>query len=532
MMKVCVMQPPYSSDLTKADEYFAFKLDCLSRCDASMDVIVLPEYSDVPAACRSAEETFALHEKFIGALLDACAETAARCSSLLFVNTLAEEDGAWYNTTLVFDRAGEIAARYRKRHLPPFEKEQLRLSPGDGDAFAEPFVLELEGLRFGFITCYDAYFYEAFPALARQNVDIIVDCALQRSDRQSATELMTRFLAYQTNACVLRSSVSLGAESDLCGASMIVAPDGEPLVNMHSKTGMACAEIDPKRKYYKPAGFGNPVKAHWEYIEYGRRPWLYRPAGPFIVPGDADMPYPRVCAHRGFNSVAPENSLPAFGAAVALGAQEIEFDVWATKDGELVVSHDPTLERVSDGVGMIYDHTCDALAALDFGIKRGDAFRGLRIVRFEDILRKFARQVVMNIHMKIWDETDGNDRLEQVVSLIKQYDCQDHMYFMTANDDMVRRVHAAHPELRVCVGWDGNRDPLSIVDRAISLGAYKVQLFKPYFNQETVDKAHAHGILCNVFYADDPEEALRYRDMGIDTILTNDYQRIASALSV
>ena len=91
-------------------------------------------------------------------------------------------------------------------------------------------------------------------------------------------------------------------------------------------------------------------------------------------------------------------------------------------------------------------------------------------------------------------------------------------------------IMANAPDLKCCVGWDGNKDPMSIVDRAIALGAYKVQLFKPYFNQESVDKAHAHGILCNVFWADDPEEAKRYLAMGIDTILTNDYLTVYNAV--
>ena len=58
------------------------------------------------------------------------------------------------------------------------------------------------------------------------------------------------------------------------------------------------------------------------------------------------------------------------------------------------------------------------------------------------------------------------------------------------------------------------------------MGAYRIQLLKPYFNQETVDEAHKNGILCNVFYADDVDEAKRYLEMGIDTVLTNDYQKI------
>ena len=70
------------------------------------------------------------------------------------------------------------------------------------------------------------------------------------------------------------------------------------------------------------------------------------------------------------------------------------------------------------------------------------------------------------------------------------------------------------------------------MDDAIRLGVEKVQLFKPYFNAESVRKAHEHGIICNVFYADDPEEAQRYLDMGIDCILTNNYWPVKNALKL
>ena len=101
---------------------------------------------------------------------------------------------------------------------------------------------------------------------------------------------------------------------------------------------------------------------------------------------------------------------------------------------------------------------------------------------------------------------------------------------MTANDKIIKEVMRYAPDICVCVGWDGNKEPLSIVERAIALDAQKVQLFKPYFNQESVDLAHKHGILCNVFWSDDPDEAIRYRNMGIDCILTNDYLAIKNAL--
>ena len=68
-----------------------------------------------------------------------------------------------------------------------------------------------------------------------------------------------------------------------------------------------------------------------------------------------------------------------------------------------------------------------------------------------------------------------------------------------------------------------------IVDMAIKHKCQMVQLFKPYFDQSLIDRARAAGLRVNVFWSDDPAEAKRFLDMGIDTILTNDYQPIAAA---
>ena len=93
---------------------------------------------------------------------------------------------------------------------------------------------------------------------------------------------------------------------------------------------------------------------------------------------------------------------------------------------------------------------------------------------------------------------------------------------------MLKKAKAYEPAIGTCVG--AGSTPWQIVDRAIAIGADKVQLFKPYFTQEMIDKAHAHGIRCNVFWSDDVKEAKEYLAMGIDTILTNDYGRISAAL--
>ena len=241
---------------------------------------------------------------------------------------------------------------------------------------------------------------------------------------------------------------------------------------------------------------------------------------------DSVMKYPRVCAHRGFNSVAPENSLPAFGAAVALGAQEIEFDLWPTSDGEIVVCHDPVLDRVSNGTGRIYEHTYAELMQLDFGTKFNERFAGLKIPTFEEVLERFARTVIMNIHVKIWDLNFKDRMFDKIISLVRKYNCENHIYFMTASDVIIRELATVAPDLKCCLGWSGKENGMEHVDRAIAAGAYKIQFFKPNYSKEAIDKAHANGIICNMFWSDDPDEAEKMLDMGIDVILTNDFFRV------
>ncbi len=526
-MKVCIIQPAYSTDFSQVDRYFEDQLALLAQCDESMDMIVMPESCDIPCLAGSKENSELAAERFTERLLDAVAETAKRCHAIVFANARSQRPTGTRNTTYAFDREGNIVGKYFKQHLTPGEVTKLRLDSDYSFEHSEPTVVEIEGLRFGFLTCYDFYFYEAFANLARQRLDFVIGCSHQRSDTHEALKIMSQNLAYNTNAYVIRSSVSMDESSNIGGASMIVAPTGEVLANLYSRVGLTCVELDPHAKYYKPAGFGNPLAAHYEYIEQGRRPWKYRPAGSAIVRHDAIMPYPRACAHRGFNTVAPENSLPAFGAAVAMGAEEIEFDLWFTKDGEVVSMHDSKLDRVSNGTGRIWDYTLEELRELDFGVKYAPEFAGLKIPTFEDILKKFACHCVMNIHLKTAGERP--EYLDRVVALIRKYDCEKYVYFMSGDDSLLERLAREYPEIpRCCGGGDGK---WQIVERAIRYGCKKLQLFKGYFNREMVERAHEHGIICNVFWSDDPDETEEFLDMGIDVILTNDYNRISQVIA-
>ena len=531
-MRAYVIQPEYSGDFSRAGELFERQLRLLDLIGGDADLIVLPESADVPAFASCREEFDSAVSKFTDAILSAASAAAVRCGATVFVNaTDKTEKNA--NTTFCFDKSGKLAGKYRKQHLTPGESAGFRKESSGYSFEYEPVtVVEADGLRFAFLTCYDFYFYEYFPVIAKAKPDIIIGCSHQRTDTHRALDLFTSFAAYSCDAYVVRASVSMGEDSPVGGCSAIVAPDGRVLLDMKSRIGTGSAEFDPKVKYLKPAGYNKPLSSHPDYTERGRRPYKYRPAGPGTVKDDDRMPYPRVCAHRGFSSVAPENSMPAFGAAVASGAEEIEFDLWYTKDGEIVSIHDAKLDRVSDGTGKVYEHTFSELMKYDFGIKKSETFAGLRILRFEDILKQFACRCVMNIHVKTHDNFSEYDEglLRKIVALIERYDCVNYSYLMSGNDTFQLQAGRIAPHIRRCMGAGPKERRWEIVDRAAETGCGRVQLFKPWISPEMIADAHARGIICNVFYADDPEEARRYLDWGVDTILTNDYQRIKNVV--
>ncbi|MBE6611826.1 MAG: hypothetical protein E7632_04995 [Ruminococcaceae bacterium] len=241
-----------------------------------------------------------------------------------------------------------------------------------------------------------------------------------------------------------------------------------------------------------------------------------------VCPTDAAMPYPRICAHRGFSTVAPENTLPAYGAAVGLGADEIELDLWETADGVIVSCHDSSLDRVSTGSGLVREKTYAELLELDFGVKHSPRFAGLRIASFEDILRAFTGRTIMNIHIK-----PDDINMTEIMRLIRKYNAQDYCYFMGMTEVLLGRLRDEAPEIPRCFG--GFTTTWNIVETAVKYGCKKIQMFKPCYSREIIDDAHKNGIICNIFWSDDPGEAKMMLDMGIDCILTNDFQIVNEA---
>lgn len=267
-MKITIIQPYFAKDIADAEKSFNDLIKIIDGCDETADVIVLPEYCDVPINTTLKTDFLWCIERYNEKILKKAKETAIRCKSIVFVNCASKHENSLRNTTYAINKFGEIVGKYYKAHLAPSEYDKFDFSYAR--IMREPYVIEVDGIKFGFITCYDVYFYEDYITLARKRPDIIINCSHQRTDTRQAISVFSKFLAYNTNSYVLRSSISMGETEKIGGCSMVVAPNGDILLNMESVIGARSVDINIAEKYYKPAGFNGKIQSHFEYVDDGR----------------------------------------------------------------------------------------------------------------------------------------------------------------------------------------------------------------------------------------------------------------------
>lgn len=265
-MKITVVQPPYFAG-NKPDEKIAeFLMNELEKADVS-SLIVLPEYSNAGGISDKESELKAMPRAKI--MLEKAASVAKENSAYVAINVLEERDGKIKNSTYLFNKFGEIGFIYDKIHLPPSEI-LLGVERGEGSC-----VCDLDGIRFGFMTCYDVYFNEQIEFLASQKPDIIIIPGYQRGEATDIIRAQAKLIAFRCNSFVARSSFSMERD-EKGGCSMIVAPDGKILNDIGKAIGSISAEVDLKWKYMRTAGFGGDKVRNDDFINNGLCPEIFR----------------------------------------------------------------------------------------------------------------------------------------------------------------------------------------------------------------------------------------------------------------
>ena len=230
---------------------------------------------------------------------------------------------------------------------------------------------------------------------------------------------------------------------------------------------------------------------------------------------------PWIFAHRGASKAAPENTLPAFEAAIRLGADGIELDVQYSSDGALVIFHNDTLEKTSNGADRVTAHTLSELRALDAGSWFGPSFAGTRIPTLDEALDLAKGKLLVNVELKVLG-TLRSGMGPDAVKAIRAHGMADQVVISSFNPFALRQAKGAGPEIECALllahdlpGWmrwgvtrrysraDGLHPDSAMVDEAYMARARKASL------------------PVRVWTVDAEDEMRRLIALGVDAIITN-----------
>lgn len=224
-----------------------------------------------------------------------------------------------------------------------------------------------------------------------------------------------------------------------------------------------------------------------------------------------------VIAHRGAAGEAPENTLAAFDLGLKQGCTGIELDVHLSKDGEIIVCHDTTLDRTTDRTGAIGDLTVKEIKQADAGRWFHERFEGERIPLLEEVFDLVPQEVQINVEIKA-----GNDEMvPALVRLMKRMDRLSGVFVSSFDFDILDRLKELEPEARIGLLYNIR---MANHDRMAELVESPVYSLHPHWSR--LDKRKVAAIVergLRVFpWTVNKEDAMRQMiECGVSGIITD-----------
>ncbi len=222
-----------------------------------------------------------------------------------------------------------------------------------------------------------------------------------------------------------------------------------------------------------------------------------------------------IMAHRGYSAAAPENTLPAFQAALDVGATAVELDVQMTRDGEIVVLHDDSIKRTTGVDKKIWEVTYDEIKDLDNGSFFSPEFAGTRIPTLDEALRFCKGRLYVNIEIKRTGHDEGIE--DRVVQIIRDNEFRDECDVTSQDYETLEYINARYPDILLAytsVIGIGNVHTLEAVDI--------LSIQETFATYDTVAAMHRAGKKVFVWTVNEEETMERLIGLGVDAILTND----------
>lgn len=228
----------------------------------------------------------------------------------------------------------------------------------------------------------------------------------------------------------------------------------------------------------------------------------------------------KVIAHRGASGYAPENTLAAFKKAIDVNCDGIEFDVQMTMDGEIIVCHDYSVDRTTNGSGYIKNLTLKEIKDLDAGSWFDKRFKGERIPTLEEVFKIIPPGILMNIEIKNL-ALERRDIEQKVVDLILKYNRIDDVIISSFDHLSLKTVREINKDIKIGVlTYAYLLDAINYI-KSHEFDAYSIHPSEEYLNKSLIKEAHDNGYKVFSYTVNDREIADIFKNMGVDAIITN-----------
>ncbi|MCM3026168.1 glycerophosphodiester phosphodiesterase [Bacillus safensis] len=227
-----------------------------------------------------------------------------------------------------------------------------------------------------------------------------------------------------------------------------------------------------------------------------------------------------IIAHRGSSSAAPENTFAAFDLAVQQGADYIELDVQLTMDQHVAVIHDVTVDRTTNGSGLVKSYTLDQLKKLDAGSWFDSQYANERIPTLQEILERYSQRVGILIEIKHPKQQIGVEKA--VVDIINRFAYSRHIMVQSFDANALQRVKAYAPSLRTAFIIKPSAFKLTKRKLAeYSSFADCLNMKKTMINRWLIDRIHSFGMDVFIWTVKDQKTADRMKTYPIDGVVTD-----------
>jgi glycerophosphoryl diester phosphodiesterase len=247
----------------------------------------------------------------------------------------------------------------------------------------------------------------------------------------------------------------------------------------------------------------------------------------------SDLPTPLVIAHRGFKARCPENTLVSFREAVDAGALMIELDVTLSRDRRVVVIHDETLDRTTNGRGPVRECSFEDLKALDAGGWFSEKFKGERIPSLDEVFDLFQGKTLVNVEIKpeAHESPMPDDAVEiQVLSLARSCSMTDRVIVSSFEKKVIGRIASMDGKKPLLAQL--SEDPLDDETLGFMI-RHTVFSYNPDYRtltKDQVEKAHRSGLRVLTYTVNSGDDALKLAEMGVDGMFTDDPVMISRVL--